>query len=354
MGLSLRARRVWTAAAMAAVIGGGGVAVGAAAFAPATAGPPPAAAAASIPGTASYAAVVREVLPSVVLIRTPNGLGSGVVLDGKGNIVTNAHVAANAAGFQIQVTGQAGPRPAKLVGSYPADDLAVIRADDPSGLTPARFGDSSQARAGDVVLAVGNPLGLSGSVTEGIISATGRAVTEPATAGSPAVTLPDAIQTSAPINPGNSGGALVNTSGEVIGIPTLAAASPQSGAQAQGIGFAIPANLARDIAQQLITSGHVTNSDRAAIGAQVATVTGTDGAPAGAGVVAVTPGGPADRAGMRPGDVIRSFGKTPTPGTESLTQALAGARPGQTVTLAVARDGQTLTTEVRLGELPGG
>jgi S1-C subfamily serine protease len=239
------------------------------------------------------------------------------------------------------------------VGTYPPDDLAVIRADDPSGLRPARFGDSSRAQAGDVVLAIGNPLGLSGSVTEGIISATGRAVTEPAVPGSPAATLPDAIQTSAPINPGNSGGALVNTSGEVIGIPTLAAASPQSGAQAQGIGFAIPSNLARDIAQQLITSGKVTNSHRAAIGAQVATVAGADGAPAGTGVVAVTPGGPVDQAGIRAGDVIRSFGATPTPDAESLTQALAGARPGQSVTLTVARGDQTLTPEVKLGELPG-
>jgi S1-C subfamily serine protease len=358
MRVTQRGRRALIATAMAAVVGGGGVAVGAAAFGPATAqpSPAPAASAARPPaGTpAGYAAVVRDVLPSVVLIRTPSGLGSGVVLDTKGNIVTNAHVAGDATGFEIQVAGQAEPRPAKLVGTYPPDDLAVIRADDPSGLRPARFGDSSRAQAGDVVLAVGNPLGLSGSVTEGIISATGRAVTEPAAPGSPAATLPDAIQTSAPINPGNSGGALVNISGEVIGIPTLAAASPQSGAQAQGIGFAIPSNLARDIARQLITSGKVTNSHRAAIGAQVATVTGADGAPAGTGVVAVTPGGPADQAGIRAGDLIRSFGETPTPDAESLTQALAGARPGQSVTLTIMRAGQTHTPEVRLGELPGG
>ena len=359
MGLTERGRRAWIATATAAVIGGAGVAVGAAAFGPSASGPPPAAASTGVPApvsapaSASYAAVVRDVLPSVVLIRTTNGLGSGVVLDDKGNIVTNAHVAADATEFQVQVVGQAEPRPAKLVGSYRTDDLAVIRA-DPAGLTPARFGDSSKAQAGDVVLAIGNPLGLSGSVTEGIISATGRAVTEPGAAGSPAVTLPDSIQTSAPINPGNSGGALVNTSGEVIGIPTLAAASPLSGAQAQGIGFAIPANLARDIANQLIASGHVTNSHRAAIGAQVATVAGADGAPAGAGIVAVTPGGPADRAGIRSGDVIRSFGRTPTPDTESLMQALASARPGQAVTLTIERGDQTLTTGIRLGELPGG
>src|SRR5262249_59326324 len=147
------------------------------------------------------------VLRRVGLIGPRKGLGSGVVLDGKGNIVTNAHVAADATEFQVQVVGQAEPRPAKLVGAYRPDDLAVIRADDPAGLTPARFGDSSKARAGDVVLAIGNPLGLSGSVTEGIISATGRAVTEPGAAGSPVVTLPDSIQTSAPVNPGNSGGA---------------------------------------------------------------------------------------------------------------------------------------------------
>ena len=194
MRVTQRGRRALIATAMAAVVGGGGVAVGAAAFGPAAAEPSPVPAAAPAPvGTptsASYAAVVREVLPSVVLIRTASGLGSGVVLDTKGNIVTNAHVAGDATSFEVQVAGQAKPRPARLVGTYPPDDLAVIRADDPSGLRPARFGDSSRAQAGDVVLAVGNPLGLSGSVTEGIISATGRAVTEPAAPGSPAPSRP--------------------------------------------------------------------------------------------------------------------------------------------------------------------
>src|SRR5215813_13442666 len=300
MRVTQRGRRALIATAMAAVVGGGGVAVGAAAFGPATAQPSPAPTAtgapAGAPASAGYAAVVREVLPSVVLIRTTSGLGSGVVLDTEGNIVTNAHVAGDATSFEIQVAGQAEPRAAKLVGTYPPDDLAVIRADDPSGLRPARFGDSSRAQAGDVVLAIGNPLGLSGSVTEGIISATGRAVTEPATPGSPAATLPDAIQTSAPINPGNSGGALVNAAGEVIGIPTLAAASPQGGAQAQGIGFAIPSNTARDIAGQIIRSGHVT----------------------------------------------------------SLTRALATADPGQAVTATMTRGTQTPTVKIILGELPGG
>src|SRR6266702_4128074 len=310
MRTTQRVRRAGLATVAALVIGGSGVAVGAAATESSASGTtatvtPGPVVPGSFAGPASYASVVRQVLPSVVLIRTENGLGSGVVLDRSGNIVTNAHVAGNAPKFQVQVAGDTAPRSARLVGSYPPDDLAVIRANDPSGLQPAMFGDSDKVQAGDVVLAIGNPLGLSGSVTQGIISATDRAVTEPATDGSPAATLPGAIQTSAPINPGNSGGALVSASGQVIGIPTLAAGSPQGGGQAQGIGFAIPSNLARDIATQIIETGHVTNSHRAAIGAEVATVLGADGADgaagqgAGVGVVSVTGGGPARRQGHR-------------------------------------------------------
>jgi S1-C subfamily serine protease len=261
-------------------------------------------------------------------------------------------VAGQATSFKVQVSGDPAPRTATLVGSYPPDDLAVIRVDDPAGLQPATFGDSAAARAGDVVLAVGNPLGLSGSVTSGIISATGRVVAEPASAGTPGATLPDAIQTSAPINPGNSGGALVTTAAEVIGIPTLTAGGSAGGAQVQGIGFAIPSNLARDIAQQIITSGSVTNSHRAAIGAQVGAVTGQDGNPAGTGIVTVTSGGPADRAGLRAGDVIRAAGGTPTPDPQALAGVLAAAHPGDQLTLSVERGGQELTVKLTLGELP--
>ena len=357
MKTTQRVRRAGLATVAALVIGGSGVAVGTAIADPAT----PAAAAATpgpglpgtSPGLASYAGVVKKVLPSVVLIRTANGLGSGVVLDTKGNIVTNAHVAGDAEDFQVQLAGNTSPRSAKLVGTYPADDLAVIRVGNTSGLTPATFGDSDQAQAGDVVLAIGNPLGLSGSVTQGIVSATDRAVTEPSADGSAAATLPGAIQTSAPINPGNSGGALVSISGQVIGIPTLAAGSPQGGGQAQGIGFAIPSNLARDIATQLIETGHVTNSHRAAIGAEVSTVLGADGSPGGVGVVTVTGGGAADRAGLRAGDVITAAGDQQTPDTTALSQVLAAAQPGDKVAVTISRDGQDRTVQITLGELPG-
>jgi S1-C subfamily serine protease len=364
MTTTQRVRRAGLATVAALVIGGGGFAAGAAAAEPSTSGAPAAATATQRPaapgpatppgpGPASYASVVRQVLPSVVLIRTENGLGSGVVLDRSGNIVTNAHVAGDATKFQVQVAGDTAPRTARLVGTYPPDDLAVIRADDPSGLQPAKFGDSGKVQAGDVVLAIGNPLGLSGSVTQGIISATDRAVTEPATDGSPAATLPGAIQTSAPINPGNSGGALVSASGQVVGIPTLAAGSPQGGGQAQGIGFAIPSNLARDIAAQIIDTGHVTNSHRAAIGAEVATVLGPDGTAGGVGVVAVTSGEGAERAGLRAGDVITAVAGAKTTDTTALSQALAAARPGDKVTVTVSRDGQDRNVQVTLGELPG-
>jgi S1-C subfamily serine protease len=357
MNTTGRARVAGVVTAAAVLFGGGGVALGATALAPAApavsapAAPAASAAAAEVP--ASYAGVVRQVLPSVVLIRTSEGLGSGVVFDRSGDIVTNAHVAGNATSFQVQVAGDPAPRSAKLVGTYPPDDLAVIRADDPSGLRPATFGNSDKAQAGDVVLAVGNPLGLSGSVTEGIVSATDRAVSEPTAQGGAAAALPGAIQTSAPINPGNSGGALVNVSGQVIGIPTLAATSPQGTSQAQGIGFAIPSNLARDIARQIIDTGHVTNSHRAAIGAQIATVSAPDGTSGGAGIVAVTSGGPADRAGLRAGDVIQSVGRAQTPDATALSQALAAAQPGEKVPVTVARGGHDLTVQVTLGELPG-
>ena len=353
MNASPRARTAAGAAALAAVIGVGGFSIGAATADPGHA-PIPSAAAAQQAGEAGsgYADVVRQVLPSVVLIRTASGLGSGVVLDDKGSIVTNAHVTGSATSMQVQLSDDPKPRQARLVGSYPAGDLAVIRVDDPAGLVPASFGDSDKVQVGDVVLAVGNPLGLSGSVTEGIVSATSRVVTEPTSADSSGTVLPGAIQTSAPINPGNSGGALVNTSGQVIGIPTAAATGAQGG-QAQGIGFAIPANLARDIAGQLIASGHVTSTHRAAIGAQITSTTGEGGSPAGAGIVAVTPGGPADRAGLRAGDVITSVGRAPVPDASALAGALAARDPGQTVAVTVDRGGQTLTRQLELGELPG-
>lgn len=261
----------------------------------------------------------------------------------------------SATAFQVLLSGSATPRSARLVGRYAPDDLAVIKVADRKNLRPASFADSGKLAVGDLVLAIGNPLGLASSVTEGIVSATGRTVSEPAEQGSPGVTLPDTIQTSAAINPGNSGGALVNLAGQVIGIPTLAATDQQlGGGAAPGIGFAILSNTARLIARQLAKSGRVTNSGRAALGVAVSTVTNASGSPAGAGVVSVTKGDPAARAGISAGDVITALNGTATPDAEALTGALAELRPGQSVKLTVVRpDGDKTTVQVTLGQLTG-
>jgi putative serine protease PepD len=302
---------------------------------------------------AAYQRVITTSLPSVVEIRTRTGLGSGIVYDDRGDIVTNAHVVGNDRTFQVLSSGNAGSQAATLVGSFPANDLAVIRVTDGKALKPATFGDSSQAKVGDIVLAMGNPLGLQATVTNGIVSAVGRTVSEPATPGSPGATLPNAIQTSAPINPGNSGGALVDLDSAVIGIPTLAAVDPQAGGAAPGIGFAIPSNQARHIADQLIATGKVTDSGRAALGARVTTVVNAQGQPQGVGVVEVTPGGPADQAGIRAGDIIVSVNGDDTPTTEALGAVLAGLKPEQTVPVVVQRGGSQNKLQVTLGNLGG-
>jgi putative serine protease PepD len=192
--------------------------------------------------------VVKAVSPSVVQIQTPQALGSGVVFDARGDIVTNAHVVGNATRF-IVTLASGESHPATAIGGDAANDLAVIRIAG-ARPRPATFADSSRVEVGDLALALGNPLGLRSSVTEGIVSAVKRSVPE----GNGA-TLSSAIQTSAAINPGNSGGALVNLSGEVIGIPTLAALDPQMGAsQAPGIGFAIDSNTVRRVAGALTHS----------------------------------------------------------------------------------------------------
>ncbi len=290
-----------------------------------------------------FISVISRVSQSVVVIQTESGLGSGVIVDTDGNIVTNAHVVAGFTTFRVFLaTGKSYD--GRLVGTFVPDDLAVIRISAPD-LRPAAFGDSDHLRVGSIVMAVGSPLGLQSSVTEGIVSALGRQVTEPN-----GVALPPLIQTSADINPGNSGGALVDLNGEVIGIPTLAAQDPQAGGTAPGIGFAIPINVAKDIAAQLIQSGRVTNSHRAYLGVQVADV--PDGQ--GVSIYSLVPGGPADRAGLKAEEVITSVDGRPVPNQQALASVLSSLQPGQSVKVAVRQlDGTAILLTVVLGELPG-
>jgi S1-C subfamily serine protease len=286
--------------------------------------------------------VVQAVSPSVVQIENSQGLGSGVVLDSTGNIVTNAHVVGGAKTFTV-TTSTGKQYKATLVGKFPPDDLAVINVAG-AGLTAATFADSSKLRVGDIAIAIGNPLGLRSSVTEGIVSAFRRGVPE-----GNGNTIPSMIQTSAAINPGNSGGALVDIQGRVIGIPTLAASDPQlGGSAAPGIGFAIPSNLAKDIAGQIAKNGKVVDSHRAYLGIRVGDTGGQ-----GVYVGYVQPGGPAAKAGMKVGDLIVSVAGKPTPTTDALSVVLATRKPGEKVPVVVRHQGgKKETLQVTLGEYP--
>lgn len=301
----------------------------------------------------AYQKVIADVLPSVVQITTGDSLGSGIVYDDKGDIVTNAHVVGSATTFTVTLANSTKSLDAALVGSYPDSDLAVIKlSSPPSGLKPATFGDSGKVQLGQITLAMGSPLGLSSSVTQGIVSATGRTVSEPRGGGSPGATIGNMVQTSAAINPGNSGGALVNLDSQVIGINTLAATEPQAnGAAAPGIGFAIPASTITNITDQLIKQGKVTNSGRAALGVTARTSFNQQFQPAGAVIVSVTAGGPAASAGLQPGDVITKIGDAAVDSLNALTTALASLTPGSKATVTYTRDGNAQTADVTLGTL---
>jgi S1-C subfamily serine protease len=299
-------------------------------------------AAAALAFQRAITAVVHELSPSVVQIQSPGGLGSGVVFDSNGDIVTNNHVVAGAGPYTV--TAGAHSYGASLVGRFAADDLAVVRVSG-AKLTPAAFADSSKLDVGDFAIAIGNPLGLRSSVTDGIVSAFRQGVPE-----GNGVALPLMIQTSAAINPGNSGGALADLQGRVIGIPTLAATDPElGGTAAPGIGFAIPSNLVKDIATQIIRFGHVVNSHRGYLGVQIGDTNG-----AGVLVQSVTPGGPAAKAGLAPGDVITSVNGQKTATVDDLTSVVSELKPGTTVSLeVVTQHGTHKTLHLTLGRFPG-
>ena len=305
-------------------------------------------------------AVIAKVRPAVVQINVTqqggSALGSGVIIDGRGYIVTNNHVVNGAQ--TVEVVLYDGTRlAAQITGTDPADDLAVIKVTPPkNGLTTVKIGDSTKLRVGQDVLAIGNPLGITQTVTSGIISALSRNVSE----GQGGATLPDAIQTDAPINPGNSGGALVDMEGNLIGIPTLTAIDPEFNTPANGVGFAIPSNRVSFIAQQLIENGKVTHTGRAVLGVQVATVDANLAAQDnlsvdhGALIISLTQGYPAASAGLRPGDVIVQINDTPVNDTASLGGALVNKNPGDSVAVHIYRGNQQLTINVKLGELQSG
>jgi putative serine protease PepD len=285
----------------------------------------------------SLAGIAAQVQPSVVSIDVGTGQGSGVIMDTDGHILTNAHVVAAGTG-RVTVRLSNGQRlPAQVVGADTRSDIAVVRAQEPADLTPAEFGSSADVLVGDTVLAIGSPLGLQGTVTQGIVSALDRTLS-PRPNGH---TLSGLMQTDAAINRGNSGGPLVNLSGEVIGINTaIAVENDQSGFL--GVGFAVPSDRALQVAEALIAGEEVRH---AFLGVRIDSF-----AEGGAHIQTVDAGSPAAEAGIQEGDVVTRFGDRPISDANDLVSAVQASRVGDTVQVELERDGETLTLEVTLGE----
>ena len=314
---------------------------------------------------ASVAGIAARVLPSVVMIRVDGaqGTGSGFVIRG-GYIVTDNHVVTldgTARSTRLQVVlGNGRTLPARLVGRDTYSDIAVIKPVGGVSLPALPLGNSAGLAVGDPVIAFGSPLGLAGTVTSGIVSALERPV-QPGAGNGPAApqVFLDAIQTDAPINPGNSGGPLVNQQGQVIGVnaafDTLGGSMITGQGGSIGLGFAIPVNEAARVATEIVRTGHaahavlgaVLNVKYAGSGAQIATLpagrrTSRSGLP-------VTPGGPADRAGLRAGDVIVSFAGQPVTSAPTLLDAVRSQPPGARVPVTYLAGGRSRQTVLRLG-----
>ncbi|MCF2526477.1 S1C family serine protease [Yinghuangia soli] len=317
----------------------------------------------------SVAGIAAKALPGTVTIKTKSGsgqgaqegTGAGFVLDDQGHILTNNHVVSLAAnGGDLTVTFQDGTTvPGKIVGRAEGYDLAVVKVDGVQNLKPLPLGDSSNVAVGDAVLAIGSPYGLDGTVTTGIVSAKNRPV---ASGDQQQTSYMNALQTDASINPGNSGGPLLDAQGRVIGVNSAirsagSGADPFGGQQSAGsigLGFAIPVNQAKWVADTLIKTGKPVYAQVGVIpdpeyrgpGARIRQNTVQGQAP-------VTPGGPADQAGLKAGDVITKLGDRPVTGYEELFSEIWSHKPGEKVKVTYLRDGKEATTELTLGQREG-
>jgi putative serine protease PepD len=332
------------------------VAGGAVGVAFAMGGSQPAASACQVPQ------VAEKDLPSVVTVSAKgaaaSGTGSGEVIESGGYILTNNHVVAPAAGGgTLSVLFHDGKTaPATLVGRDPLTDIAVIRA-DAGGLPVIPAGSSRTLVVGQPVVVIGAPLGLSSTVTSGIVSALDRTVDVPGE-NSQSALLIDAIQTDAAINPGNSGGALVNCSGEFVGIPSAGASVPTASGQSSGgsigLGFAIPSDLASTEANEIISTGRVTHAYTGLLAAPVSPdAAKVNGVAEGLLVTGIDPGGPARAAGLRAGDIITTIDGQPAVSTDQVVSLTLTRSPGDTVNLGFQQNGRAASASVTLTAQPG-
>ncbi len=345
------------------VVGVGGGLIGAAVASPSS----PQAGSTTTAGSATASScavtpIAEKVLPSVVTIfakgAAGSGTGSGEVIKSDGYILTNNHVIAGAVnGGSVEVLFEDGTTvPATIVGRDALTDLAVLKVSSTEGLKPITLGSSATLVVGQPVIALGAPLGLSGTVTSGIVSALDRTVQVPAE-GDTSALLVSAIQTDAAINPGNSGGALVNCAGDLVGVPSAGASVPSASGESAGgsigLGFAIPVDLAKTVSDEIIATGSVTHTyfglETVPIPAGAAVRAGVDG---GLFVAGVVPGGPAAQAGLRTGDIITTIAGEPATSNIQLQELTLTKSPGDTVQIGYQRDGKTAEATVTLVAQP--
>jgi putative serine protease PepD len=355
----------WAALLGALVVGGGlgaGIVAATSSSTPAAASTTTSAGSSGQVSVCDVTSVANKVIPSVVTISARGtggaGTGSGEVIKSDGYILTNNHVIAIAAdGGSVEVQFSDGQTAAAtIVGRDPLTDLAVLKVDTSAKLQPIAIGSSSSVVVGQAAVVIGAPLGLSGTVTSGIISALDRTIEVPGENDSSAL-LVSAIQTDAAINPGNSGGSMVNCSGQLIGIPSAGASVPSSSGESNGgsigLGFAIPVNLAMTIADDIISTGSVTHAYFGLGAVPIPpSAAAQAGVPEGLFVQTVAPGGPAAKAGLRTGDVITKINGEPATSNVQLQELTVTKKPGDTVPVEYWRDGQSATATITLAAQP--
>ena len=353
---SSRRRLPWAAAGAALVVGG--VVGGCTSAATSSSASSPTSSSSQTVSACAVTPVADQVIPSVVTIAATgsggSGTGSGEVIRSDGYILTNNHVISIAAhGGSVQVLFSDGQtEPATITGRDPQTDLAVLHVQPAHELKVISLGSSVSVKVGEPVVAIGAPLGLSGTVTSGIVSALDRTVEVPGENDRSAL-LVSAIQTDAAINPGNSGGALVNCAGQLVGVPTAGATVPGSGGGSIGLGFAIPVDLAMTVADEIIATGRVTHAFFGLSTVPIPPAAAAQaGVPEGLYVQNVTPGGPAAVAGLRAGDVITTIDGGSATSNIQLEELTLTKKPGDTVSIGYSRDNRSATATVTLGAQP--